>query len=198
MTWATGGGAVPNAADYAMIDFADQPVGGAPVALGDVTGWLGWQTLSLAANHTSKLGYPCNLDSCQKMQDRHQRRLPYRRAEQRRIRLGCRGRLQRRPLGPELPGAAGRRRHRLEHWLEPRGRRDLVRLRAAPIPRSRARRSWTAAGSTCCNTLCGCAPAIASDAASAADHMPSKFGLRFSRKAVMPSFCAGVPKPAWK
>lgn len=70
-TWAGGGGGVPNAADYAMIEFDDQPLvtGGPLVKLGNVTGWLGWQTLSLANNHTSKLGYPCNLDSCQKMQD---------------------------------------------------------------------------------------------------------------------------------
>jgi V8-like Glu-specific endopeptidase len=67
-TWATGGGTVPNAADYAMIEFGDQAVGGASRALGDVTGWLGWQTRSLSANHTSKLGYPCNLDRCRKMQ----------------------------------------------------------------------------------------------------------------------------------
>jgi V8-like Glu-specific endopeptidase len=67
-TWAFGGGTVPNAADYAMIEFADQQIGRANLALGDVTGWLGWQTLSLSANHTSKLGYPCNLDNCQKMQ----------------------------------------------------------------------------------------------------------------------------------
>jgi V8-like Glu-specific endopeptidase len=68
-TWAFGGGTVPNAADYAMIQFSDQVAGGRVLALGDVTGWLGWQTQSLAANHTSKLGYPCNLDNCQKMQD---------------------------------------------------------------------------------------------------------------------------------
>lgn len=69
--WATGGGRVPNAADYAMIEFADQAMttGGPLTKLGAVTGWLGWQTLSLSNNHTSKLGYPCNLDACQKMQN---------------------------------------------------------------------------------------------------------------------------------
>lgn len=70
-TWAGGGGGVPNSADYAMLEFADQPLvaGGAAVKLGYLTGWLVWQTLSLSANHTSKLGYPCNLDNCQKMQN---------------------------------------------------------------------------------------------------------------------------------
>jgi V8-like Glu-specific endopeptidase len=68
-TWAAGGGIVPNAADYAMIAFDDQPVGRSVRALGNVTGWLGWRTLTLEYNHTSKLGYPCNLDNCQKMQD---------------------------------------------------------------------------------------------------------------------------------
>jgi V8-like Glu-specific endopeptidase len=67
-TWATGGGEVPNAADYAMIELDDQTIGGSTRALGEVTGWLGWQTLSLSRNHTSKLGYPCNLDNCNKMQ----------------------------------------------------------------------------------------------------------------------------------
>lgn len=69
--WASGGGGVPNAADYAMIEFADQAMttGGPLTKLGNVTGWLGWQTVSLNGNHTSKLGYPCNLDSCQKMQN---------------------------------------------------------------------------------------------------------------------------------
>jgi V8-like Glu-specific endopeptidase len=70
-TWAGGGGGVPNAADYAMIEFADQALtpGALPSKLGNVTGWLGWQTVNLSLNHTSKLGYPCNLDSCQKMQN---------------------------------------------------------------------------------------------------------------------------------
>lgn len=69
--WASGGGGVPNAADYAMIEFGDQPIatGGPSTKLGNVTGWLGWQTVSLNSNHTSKLGYPCNLDRCQKMQN---------------------------------------------------------------------------------------------------------------------------------
>jgi V8-like Glu-specific endopeptidase len=70
-TWATGGGGVPNAADYAMIVLGDQPVvrGGPPVRIGAYLGWLGWQTLDLFPNHTSKLGYPCNLDNCGKMQN---------------------------------------------------------------------------------------------------------------------------------
>ena len=69
--WANGAGGVPNAADYAMIEFADQPLssGGPITKLGNVTGWLGWQTVNLDGNHTSKLGYPCNLDRCQKMQN---------------------------------------------------------------------------------------------------------------------------------
>ncbi|HEX9172237.1 MAG TPA: hypothetical protein VF861_06220 [Telluria sp.] len=70
-TWATGGGGVPNAADYAMIVLGDQPVtrGGPRVRIGAYLGWLGWQTLNLFPNHTSKLGYPCNLDRCEKMQN---------------------------------------------------------------------------------------------------------------------------------
>jgi V8-like Glu-specific endopeptidase len=69
--WANGGGMVPNPADFAMISFRDQRLSpdSAPVRLGDVTGWLGWQTDSLYPNHTSKLGYPCNLDDCEKMQN---------------------------------------------------------------------------------------------------------------------------------
>jgi V8-like Glu-specific endopeptidase len=70
-TWATGGGTVPNAADYAMFVFADRalPPSGTLRRIGNVTGWLGWKTLSLTPNHTSKLGYPLNLDNGLKMQD---------------------------------------------------------------------------------------------------------------------------------
>jgi V8-like Glu-specific endopeptidase len=57
-TWATGEGAVPNAADYAMMEMQD--LGGSRI--GDVTGFLGWQTLSLNPNHVSMLGYPVGFD----------------------------------------------------------------------------------------------------------------------------------------
>lgn len=63
--WAGGGGVVPNAADYAMFEMADRAA--APTRIGSVTGFLGWQTLSLATNHATMLGYPCNLDNCQQM-----------------------------------------------------------------------------------------------------------------------------------
>lgn len=68
-TWANGGGGVPNAADYAMLEMNDQTIDGVVRGIGEVTGSLGWQTMSLAANHTSKLGYPMNLDAGQKMQN---------------------------------------------------------------------------------------------------------------------------------
>jgi V8-like Glu-specific endopeptidase len=64
-TWANGAGGVPNAADYAMLEMRDRR---GPLVLGNVTGFLGWQTLSLHPNHITQLGYPCNLDSCQQMQ----------------------------------------------------------------------------------------------------------------------------------
>lgn len=65
--WFNGGGGVPNAADYAMIQVSDRPFGEIMRRIGDVVGWLGWQTFSLSDNHTTQLGYPCNFDSCQQM-----------------------------------------------------------------------------------------------------------------------------------
>lgn len=66
-TWHFGGGGVPNAADYAMMTVSDRFFGTALTKIGRKTGFLGWQTLSLSQNHTTMLGYPCNLDSCEKM-----------------------------------------------------------------------------------------------------------------------------------
>ncbi len=65
--WATGNGAVPNAADFAIIELEERPFGGTLRKIGDVTGYLGWQTNSLDPNHTNKLGYPANFDAAGKM-----------------------------------------------------------------------------------------------------------------------------------
>jgi V8-like Glu-specific endopeptidase len=62
-TWATGAGAVPNAADYAMIELTDH----SGVRAGALLGYLGWITLSLSGNHANLMGYPCNLDNCNLM-----------------------------------------------------------------------------------------------------------------------------------
>lgn len=62
--WAVSNGIVPNAADFGMFDINDR----AGVKIGSTTGFLGFRTLSLIPNHTTKLGYPCNIDACQKMQ----------------------------------------------------------------------------------------------------------------------------------
>lgn len=64
-TWATGNGIVPNAADYAMFEMNDKN----SIKIGTVTGYLGYFTLKLNNNHADLLGYPCNLDNCQKMHD---------------------------------------------------------------------------------------------------------------------------------
>jgi V8-like Glu-specific endopeptidase len=66
-TWATGNGGVPNAADYAIIELEERPFGGTPRKIGEVTGFLGWQTNSLDPNHTNKLGYPANFDGANQM-----------------------------------------------------------------------------------------------------------------------------------
>jgi V8-like Glu-specific endopeptidase len=62
--WMTSGGRVPNAADFGMLEINDRGT----TKIGAITGLLGVRTLSLSRNHTTKLGYPCNIDLCQKMQ----------------------------------------------------------------------------------------------------------------------------------
>ena len=64
-TWATGGGGVPNAADYAMMEMQDRAA--SPTRIGSVTGFLGWQTISLNPNHVTMLGYPFGFDSAELM-----------------------------------------------------------------------------------------------------------------------------------
>ncbi len=76
-TWANGGAVVPNAADYAMLVMQDQSflVSDGPFGIprlvsrriGDITGFLGFQTQSLIPNHAHLLGYPGNFDFGQKM-----------------------------------------------------------------------------------------------------------------------------------
>jgi V8-like Glu-specific endopeptidase len=67
--WFAGSGAVPNAADYAIIRVNDAQFGSRLKKLGVVTGILGWRTLALARNHVHMLGYPCNLDDCEQMHE---------------------------------------------------------------------------------------------------------------------------------
>ena len=66
-SWASGGGGVPNAADFGVIVAANKTCRGQP-RIGASLGWLGWRTGSLLSNHVTMLGYPCNLDSCQRLQ----------------------------------------------------------------------------------------------------------------------------------
>jgi len=63
-------GAVPNVQDVAMIEVQDVVFNTVTRRLGDVTGWLGWWTLwgRYYPNNITQLGYPCNLDSCARMQ----------------------------------------------------------------------------------------------------------------------------------
>jgi len=66
--WHLSNGSVPNPGDIAFLIMNDQPVSGQNRRIGDVTGWLGWRTQALSRNHVTMLGYPCNLDSCARMQ----------------------------------------------------------------------------------------------------------------------------------
>lgn len=66
--WHHSTGSVPNKGDIAILVMRDQAINGATRKIGNVTGWLGWRTNALSKNHLTMLGYPCNIDSCRKMQ----------------------------------------------------------------------------------------------------------------------------------
>lgn len=57
-SWLKGGGRVPNAADYAVVELADNQHG----RVGDVVGRLGVMTKKLQPNHVTMLGYPVAFD----------------------------------------------------------------------------------------------------------------------------------------
>ncbi len=66
-SWMNGGGAVPNLADYAMLELQDQTINNVLTPVGSLTGRLGYATnrvLPLMPNHAHILGYPCNFDRC--------------------------------------------------------------------------------------------------------------------------------------
>lgn len=66
-TWYFSDGGVPNAQDVGMLVMNDK----SGVPIGHVTGWLGYYTNQLGRNHSTMLGYPCNLDGCQRMEINH-------------------------------------------------------------------------------------------------------------------------------
>lgn len=70
-SWTNGGGDYPNSADFAILVMADKVVvaaGEERRALGEVTGWLAWQSDIVAHSHVTILGYPGNLDQGERMQ----------------------------------------------------------------------------------------------------------------------------------
>ena len=68
-TWINANGSLPNNGDFAIIELTDETVGGRVQKLGDVTGWLGWQTAGLVGQHVRTLGYPTNIDNGQRMEE---------------------------------------------------------------------------------------------------------------------------------
>jgi V8-like Glu-specific endopeptidase len=66
-SWLVGDG-TPNYADFAILQVADQRVGGRRAPIGDVTGWLGWKVFATPDDHFTSLGYPGNLDRSERLQ----------------------------------------------------------------------------------------------------------------------------------
>jgi V8-like Glu-specific endopeptidase len=63
-TWFSGGGGVPNAQDVAVIVLSPNSRG---AKIGSFTGYVGFDMPDLyAGQHLTAIGYPCNLDSCEK------------------------------------------------------------------------------------------------------------------------------------
>jgi V8-like Glu-specific endopeptidase len=65
--WVGGGGTVPNAQNWGMVEMADQSINNVTTKIGNYVGYLGWQTLSGIPNHATILGYPTAFDNGQLM-----------------------------------------------------------------------------------------------------------------------------------
>lgn len=65
--WYDGKGQVPNVADYALIETEDQTIDGVSRKIGEVVGYLGFQTNRLIPNHAHLLGYPVAFDGGERM-----------------------------------------------------------------------------------------------------------------------------------
>jgi V8-like Glu-specific endopeptidase len=60
--WSQSNGRLPNAADWALVEMADQTFDGEELRIGDVTGTVGYATRRLRPNHATILAYPSNFD----------------------------------------------------------------------------------------------------------------------------------------
>ena len=61
--WTTGNGDVPNEADFAVLEVADQEINGEVVKLGDLVGIYAFKTNALMKNHLKIIGYPGSFDN---------------------------------------------------------------------------------------------------------------------------------------
>lgn len=59
----------PNASDFGMIEIQDRVIGGVTRRIGDLTGYFGYATSSLTANHVHLLGYPVDFSSGARMHE---------------------------------------------------------------------------------------------------------------------------------
>lgn len=60
--WMNGGGTVPNASDFGIVELNDQVIAGATRSAGTYLGFFSTATGRLVANHVTALGYPANID----------------------------------------------------------------------------------------------------------------------------------------
>lgn len=60
--WSTGNGAVPNQADFAIIELEDRRFGSDVKPIGQVTGSYGYRLNALLPNHVKIIGYPVEFD----------------------------------------------------------------------------------------------------------------------------------------